>query len=150
MYTLRDTDGFYDNLNKTFSIPKDWVGFTKLDNSAVGCAGGSNHPGNSHRVNRRDEDAEMPEKIKGDGMQKRCRRTGFRFYGIPPGKTDYDMPNPKDAILKSMPKMLDLQIQIAARQADLALGNFNGTVSDISQALSLPVFMMAESIDKMN
>lgn len=150
-YTLRDANGFYDDLNKTFGISKDWVGFTKLDNSAIGCTGGGGtHPGNGPRVDRRDEDADMPEDRDGDGMQKRCGRTGYRFYGIPSGKSDYDVPNPKDAIKNSMPKMLDLQIQIAAREADLALGNFNGTVSDISQALSLPVFMMAESIDQMN
>lgn len=31
----------------------------------------------------------------------------------------------------------------------MALGHFNGSVSDISQAVSLPVFMMSQSIEKM-
>ncbi|KID95120.1 LysM domain-containing protein, partial [Metarhizium majus ARSEF 297] len=81
-------------------------------------------------------------------LQKRCGRTGARFYGIPKGKDSYAVPNPKDAINKVMPQMLDLQIQLAARQAQMAIGDFNDSASDVGQALSLPVFMMAESIEQ--
>ena len=150
-YTLRDANGFYDELNKTFAIQKDWVGFTKLDNSGSSCSGGiGGHPGNGPRVDRRNEPAgEGEDESSSEDLQKRCGRNGFRFFGIPKGNDNYDVPNPKDAIVQAMPKMLDLQIQIMARGMDLATGDFNGTISDISQALSLPVFMMAESIEQM-
>lgn len=162
-YTLRDADGFYKDLNKTFGIAKDWVAFYDLDNSSNQCigggGGGGGHPGNGPSPLRRrhvdnyqedqdDEGAGQEDQNTPSKLQKRCGRTGARFYGIPKGKDSYAVPNPKDAINKVMPQMLDLQIQLAARQAQMAIGDFNGSASDVGQALSLPVFMMAESIEQ--
>lgn len=152
-YTLRDADGFYDDLNKTFSIRKEWVTFYDLDNSSNQCIGsGTNHPGNGANPARRGVSDDVPEE-HGDAsshrLEKRCGRSGYRFYGLPKGKDDFAVPNPKDAINKAKPKMLDLSIQLVSEQIQLALGDYNGTVSDVGQALSLPVFMMAESIEQM-
>ncbi|KAK9444818.1 exo-1,3-beta-D-glucanase [Metarhizium brunneum] len=147
-YTLRDADGFY----------KDWVAFYDLDNSSNQCIGGG-HPGNgpsplrrrhvdNHKEDQDDEAAGQEDQNTSSKLQKRCGLTGARFYGIPKGKDSYAVPNPKDAINKAMPLMLDLEIQLAARQAQMAIGDFNGSASDVGQALSLPVFMMAESIEQ--
>jgi putative lipoic acid-binding regulatory protein len=159
-YTLRDANGFYDALNKTFGIAKDWVGFEDLDNSSTQCpGGGGGHPGNGPNPARRGLDAEDADHDHEDydesqsqshsKIQKRCARRGARFKGIPHGLDKYDVPNPKDVITKAMPNMQDLVIQLAAREVELAMGDYNGTVSDTGQALSLPVFMMAESIEQM-
>ncbi|KID82778.1 LysM domain-containing protein [Metarhizium guizhouense ARSEF 977] len=169
-YTLRDADGFYKDLNKTFGIATDWVAFYDLDNSSNQCigGGGGGDPGNGPSPLRRrhvdnhqegqdeeaagqeDQNSSSPPSSSSSSskLQKRCGRTGARFYGIPKGKDSYAVPNPKDAINKVMPQMLDLQIQLAARQAQMAIGDFNGSASDVGQALSLPVFMMAESIEQ--
>lgn len=162
-YTLRDADGFYNELNKTFSIPKDWVAFKDQDFSHIGCVGGAGgfHPGNGigNPNKRRDVESGSGEdghEHGGDGasththaLQRRCGRIGERRFSYPVAKSNFDVPNPKTLIVDSTPKMYDLDNQLRARQFQLGLGEFNGSVSDIGQALSLPVFMMAQSIESM-
>lgn len=161
-YTLRDAGGFYNDLNKTFSIAKDWVTFYDLDNSSTQCVGGggggvTSHPGGGKNPpGRRSvaDDHASEERYSNAGshspqLQKRCPRTGARFYGLPKAKSNFAVPNPKDVIVKAMPKMQNLDNRLIAKSIQMFLGDYNGAASDISQLLSLPVFMMASSIEQM-
>ncbi|OAA70222.1 LysM domain-containing protein [Akanthomyces lecanii RCEF 1005] len=153
-YTLRDANGFYDELNKTYSIPKDWVTFVDHDFGGNGCVGGAggSHPGNGigNPNKRRDHEPESDDtSTHTPALQKRCGHVGERRFSFPGAKSNFDVPNPKTVIVNSTPKMYDLDNQLRARQFQLGLGEFNGSVSDIGQALSLPVFMMAQSIESM-
>ncbi|XWW99253.1 hypothetical protein V2A60_007262 [Cordyceps javanica] len=147
-YPLRDANGFYDELNKAYSIPKGWVTFVDHDFGGNGCVGraGGSHAGNGiGNPNKcRDHEPESDDtSTHTPALQKRCGHVDERRFSFPGAKPNFDVPNPKTLIVNSTPKMYDLDNQLRARQFQLDLSEFSGSVSDIGQALSLPVFMMA-------
>lgn len=138
-YKLTDSDGFYKDLQSSYGVNSSWVTFSDDDFTSHQCigGGGGGRPGLNAVMHSSSQ------------LEKRCGLTGMKRFNFPKGKSEFDVPNPKDVIVKSMPKLQSLQFQIAARQADISLGTWNGSFVDIAQAISLPVFMVNQSISSM-
>lgn len=119
-YTLRDSDGFYKALASNYGINSTWVVF-----------------GNSEVVTRCG---------RGSGP---CLQTDATYQGIPQAAKGFTVSNPKDIITNALPKVGALQDSILARKMDLASNTWYGPTDNVLQVLSMPVFMISQSLDAM-
>ena len=78
------------------------------------------------------------------------RKFEYKFTGFPIRNDSMVVPNPKDIVTQAMPDMDGLRTSMQATLLDLMLGQWeNGSLSDPSQAYSMPVFMLMQAVDDM-
>lgn len=78
------------------------------------------------------------------------RKFQYKFTGFPIKNDSMVVPNPKDIVTKAMPNMDGLRTSMQATLLDLMLGQWsNGSVSDPTEAYSMPVFMLMQAVDNM-
>jgi glucan 1,3-beta-glucosidase len=124
-YTLKDSDGFYNDLQTNYAINRTWVTFGNI--------GGPVRPsGFCHR-----DDC-------GEG-------TDYRYHNIPQAVSadNINVPNPKTVITNALPTIGTLKNTLLVRQLDVNLGQWTGPSDDLLQTMSMPVFMIQQAIAAM-
>ncbi|KAK6223391.1 hypothetical protein LQW54_000509 [Pestalotiopsis sp. IQ-011] len=131
-YTLEDSDGFYNALQSTYGIEKDWVTLGTWSNPNNGpCSGGVGGGGS------------------GKNLDKRCDEINIYYYNYPQVSGDVTVSNPKDVVTAALPSIGNLQTTILARQMDLMMGQWTGPTDDLLQVISMPVFLMVQAVQSM-
>ncbi len=120
-YTLKDSAGFYNDLQINYAINSTWVTF--------GDTGGPVRTTGYHR-----DDC-------GDG-------TDYRYHNIPQAVSagNINVPNPKTVITNALPTIGTLKNTLLARQQDFNLGHWTGPSDDLLQTYSMPIFMIQQAI----
>lgn len=121
---LRDADGFAAELLKDYGIPADWLDFKGTYEETEVCYA--------------DSTTSCPSTAG--------KRT---WYGYPEVKADVTIPNPKDIVTHTIGNVDDLETLLFARRLDVLLGTYNGLASDVVQVMSVPVFLLVQTVDGM-
>ncbi|GIJ86242.1 hypothetical protein Asppvi_005128 [Aspergillus pseudoviridinutans] len=124
-YTLKDADGFYNDLQSTYGINRTWVTF-------------GNQGGPVHQV--------------GHCTPGPCSEgTDYRYVNIPQAvnSNQINVGNPKDIITAALPGIGTMQNNLLARELDINLGAWGGGMQDLLDTFSLPVFMLQQAIASM-
>ncbi|KAI0120607.1 hypothetical protein BJ170DRAFT_600500 [Xylariales sp. AK1849] len=131
-YTLEDSDGFYNELQSTYGIEKDWVTLGTWSNANnKGCGSGSGGGG------------------RNPNLSKRCDDISIYYYNYPQVTGDISVSNPKDVVTAALPSIGNLQSTILARQMDLMMGQWTGPTDDLLQVISMPVFLLVQAVQAM-
>ncbi|CAI7630226.1 unnamed protein product [Penicillium glandicola] len=131
-YTLRDEDGFYDALEADYGIEKDWIVWedTYADpENALTCPSCPNLT------------KDCPP----------CTGHGVTYHNWPikAADDDIDIPNLKDIIDTAVPNITALQDVILGTFIQMRIGAMDASDEDIATALSMPVFMIADTTEQM-
>jgi chitinase len=118
--TLRDSDGFYKDLNEKTGILKDWVEFYTFKETTGGFC-----------------------------QSPPCNPLDLTINGLPRLKKEYTVPNPKDIVEKAMGNQQNLVRTLNARAFDVGMGIWMGSNADAVQALAIPVFLVENAIEGM-
>lgn len=124
-YSLKDSDGFYSELESTYGINRTWVTF-------------GNQGGPVHQV--------------GHCIPGACSSgTDYQYVNIPEAvkSNQIDVTNPKDIITAAMPSIGTLQNNLLARELDINFGAWGGGMQDLLDTFSMPVFMLQQAITSM-
>ncbi|KAK8044972.1 exo-1-3-beta-D-glucanase [Apiospora rasikravindrae] len=130
-YTLKDENGFFDELKSKYAILKSWVSFVGYQGGPKECplGDGSAH---GHIV-----------------VRAACAVSTIAWHGLPETSGNIEVGNPKDVIKNALPNIEDLRATILGRELDLALGLWTGPTDDILQVHSVPVFNIVQAIAQM-
>ncbi|PTB69952.1 glycoside hydrolase family 18 protein [Trichoderma citrinoviride] len=125
-YTLRDSDGFYEAINKDHGVGKDWIRF---GDTSVRVSNGCQWAQGNIRDCQKRQDA--------------------WFWHYPQAADNIQVFNPKDVIGRSYEKSKDLLFNLKMLRA---IGSLDSQLSmaDLADAASLPAMTMAFAVDSMN
>lgn len=125
-FRLRDRQGFFAQLAKDYGIPEDWVDFSGSKDDTGFC---------------------MPS----EGAFTICSPdTGTRKWsGYPTKRAGIVMPNPKDVITGTIGNLEDLSRSLLAIKLEVMLGLYSGSIEDVVQVMSVPVFLLLQTVDGM-
>ncbi|KAK4860839.1 hypothetical protein LT330_004570 [Penicillium expansum] len=124
-YTLKDSNGFYSELESTYGINQTWVTF--------GNDGG-------------------PVRQIGHCIPGECSSgTDYRYVNIPKAvkSNKINVTNPKDIITAAMPSIGTLRNNLLSRELDINFGAWGGGMQDLLDTFSMPVFMLQQAIASM-
>lgn len=119
-YILKDSTGFYSELESSYGVSPDWVTFGEVE----------------YRPQCFNTDCQL-------------LATDQKSLGVPLPSNNITVPNPKDTITNALPKIANLTNLIYSTQIDLNLGCWNGPADDVIQVISMPVFMILQAVDSM-
>ncbi len=125
-YTLKDSDGFYAELASTYGVDKSWVVFKKKGGIVR----------NIGHCTRRDD----------------CvTSTDYEWINFPQaaGSGDINPANPKDVVTSALPTIDDMMDNILATTAEMYIGAFNGSILDVPDTFSMPVFLIQQAVQSM-
>ncbi|KAH7009350.1 uncharacterized protein B0I36DRAFT_370307 [Microdochium trichocladiopsis] len=125
-YKLPDEKGFYDTLQSSYGIQRDWV---KFDNRHGGKSG------TSCSKSRMENDA--------------CYFFSHNWRNEAQAADSFVVPNPKDTIANSLPSIRSLQNTMLARQMDLNTGIWTGSSENLIQTFAMPVYIVSQAIGSM-
>ncbi len=80
---------------------------------------------------------------------RNCYPQSFHWRGEPQAKDDFAVPNPKNIISKAGGGMDTVEINLAATLMDMVLASWGGSGEDVVQSMSLPVFIILQSVESM-
>ncbi|KAK4118597.1 glycoside hydrolase family 18 protein [Parathielavia appendiculata] len=120
--TLRDSVGF-DKALAELGIDREWVEFGE------------------HK-----EEIKCTPTPGGTGV---CVDFELTIQGYPRFKAEWEVPNPKDMINEAMPNIPNLEVELMSVGAEISLGAWEGSNSDVVEVLSMPILMMAQAIEGM-
>ncbi|KAI9675883.1 MAG: hypothetical protein M1822_008892 [Bathelium mastoideum] len=126
-WTLNDdtADDFYSDLLNNTGIPKDKISFQNYDR------------GNSCAPSAKPDDD--------------CWGEGYDYgMATPVGYDASDVTNPKDLVQQALNNSNNLAGQIKDAVTNLELGCYYGDSSELVDALSIPVLMIAQAVDSMS
>ncbi|KAK5789006.1 hypothetical protein VI817_008130 [Penicillium citrinum] len=131
-YTVRDEDGFYKALQDDYGIEKDWIVWkdTHADpENSVTCPPCPNLTKN------------CPS----------CAGHGVTYHNWPVKAADDDIhvPNLKSIIHTAVPNITTLQDVILGSFIEMRIGAMDASDEDVATALSMPVFMIADTTEQM-
>ncbi|KAJ5241649.1 Peptidoglycan-binding Lysin subgroup [Penicillium citrinum] len=131
-YTVRDEDGFYKALQDDYGIEKDWIVWkdTHADpENSVPCPPCPNLTKN------------CPS----------CAGHGVTYHNWPVKAADDDIhvPNLKSIIHTAVPNITTLQDVILGSFIEMRIGAMDASDEDVATALSMPVFMIADTTEQM-
>lgn len=138
VYDLQDKEGLFKTLAEDFGVSGDWITFedqTQEDR----CVGRAPPPG----ANPRPVDQGAPVE------RRQCMEYKRVFKGFPTIKDDSKIPNPKEAIQASLENIDELYSEITLASIDIALGIWEGSDSELVEAVSLPILMIVQSVNSM-
>lgn len=125
-YTLKNETGFYEELQSTYGINRTWVTFKDI--------GG---PKRTIGHCRADE--------CGDG-------TDYRWVNKPQAADSslINPANPKDVVTQALPTIGDVEDNILGTWLEMSMGGYDGSMQDVADTFSLPVFMIQQAVNSMN
>ncbi|KAL4807506.1 hypothetical protein BDV18DRAFT_158723 [Aspergillus unguis] len=130
-YTVRDEDGFYKALEADYAIDKDWIVWkdTYVDPSSYDSC---------------------PSCVSPQFCQP-CTDHGLIYHNWPvkAADEDIDVPNLKEIIDTAVPNITALQDVILGSFIEMRIGAMDASDEDVAIALSMPVFMIADTTDQM-
>ncbi|KGO43768.1 Peptidoglycan-binding Lysin subgroup [Penicillium expansum] len=131
-YTVRDEDGFYKALQADYGIEKDWIVWKDIYAD----------PENSLTC------PPCPNLTKDC---KPCTGHGVTYHNWPvkAADDDIDVPNLKDIIDTAVPNITTLQDVILGSFIEMRIGAMDASDEDVATALSMPVFMIADTTEQM-
>ncbi|KAF7114772.1 hypothetical protein CNMCM5793_000311 [Aspergillus hiratsukae] len=78
-----------------------------------------------------------------------CQDSKITFWDAPRPARDITFANPKDIITKSSGQFEQLELDIATTWTEMMFAIWDGDYDDTVEALSLPVFMLAQAVESM-
>lgn len=138
-YELDDEDGFYKTIEEEHGISKDWVELRDILNDG-NCDGVGFAPPGS---NPRPVDTDPPLE------RRQCVRVTQEWKNRPMIRSDAEVPNPKDVVKAASEDFDEILIEINAAYIELLFGIWEGDANELVEALSLPVLMVAQSVEVM-
>ncbi|KAK3333838.1 hypothetical protein B0T19DRAFT_138782 [Cercophora scortea] len=126
-YVLRDHDGFFDQLLADFGVVEEWVQFT-----------GTGSSGTIYRP------CDMGSLL--NPCTQDVNHIMFAWHGYPTQNPDMEVPNPKDIVTDSIGSVDELKSITSAMRLQVLLGTYYGSVDDVAQVMSVPVFMLEQAI----
>ncbi len=124
-YTLKNESGFYAELESTYGINRTWVTFKDI--------GG-------------------PQRTIGHCRPDECSSgTDYRYKNKPQAADSslINPANPKDVVTAAMPSIEGVMDNILATWLEMSLGGYNGSMQDVPDTFSLPVFMIQQAVNSM-
>lgn len=118
-WILKDSDGFYEELDKKYGVEKGWIKFDVFSTSPP-----------CHNITG-------------------CTRGHFQYKDYPMKADNVTIPNPKDVIVKAPSRMTDLKALIDATYLDILLGEWDGSISDVVRTMGMPVALVEQAVDSM-
>ncbi len=125
-YTLKDANGFYQELESTYGINSSWVVFKDT-------GGPVRNMGHCR-----------PADECSDG-------TDYRYVNIPQAADSsvINVANPKDVVTAALPTIDGMLDNILATALDMNFAAYNGSMQDVPDTYSLPVFMIQQAVASM-
>jgi glucan 1,3-beta-glucosidase len=125
-YKLKDSDGFFAELQQTYGIQKSWVVFKNTGGRQGGSIGHCSH----------DLCAEP---------------TNFRYVNKPQAADSGSInpSNPKDIVTKATPAINGMLDNIITTYLDMVVDNYNGSLQDVPDTYSMPVFLIQQAVTSM-
>ncbi|WYZ38473.1 hypothetical protein EsH8_III_000387 [Colletotrichum jinshuiense] len=128
-YTLSDSVGFYEAVERDLGIEKDWISFGEWHQTTDGeCIEMSDKPINTPKPP--------------------CRKARLFKKGFPVSSSNVHVSDPKDVIEAALPSIQELSIRVLGLYAMAGLGLADDT-GDMVTAVAMPVFMLEGVIDSM-
>lgn len=122
--TLRDREGFFTGLLKDTGVIEEWINFDGESTETTTC--------------------------NVDGTSMCPPETGVRhWYGLPRKNDKIDVANPKDVVTDGLGNLDDVKMTLRATKLEVMLGAWTGSIDDVVQVMSVPVFMLAEAVEGM-
>ncbi|KAJ2980185.1 hypothetical protein NQ176_g2789 [Zarea fungicola] len=118
-WTLRDHDGFYNDLLNNHGIQADWVKFGDTEQRSS-CG---------HNVN--------------------CDPENRKMHGFPLEADNVQVPNPKDIITKAGPNFSNVEDIVGMTLLDVLFAQWGGDLGDALNVASVPVSIVKEAVETM-
>lgn len=120
----RDREGFYTDLLKKTGVIEEWINFNGHKKIVVNC------------------DAEGLEFCQPD--------TGIReWHGLPQKNDKIDIADPKEIVTEGLKNLDEVKENLLSTKLEIMLGIWDGSIDDVIQVMSVPVFMLAEAVEGM-
>ncbi|KAI1874191.1 uncharacterized protein JN550_002770 [Neoarthrinium moseri] len=120
-FTLKDKDGFFNELADKYGIQSDWVKFG-TDRDVFTCTGTHNQD---------------------------CSPWSRTKLNYPQKADDMKVTNPKDIITQAKPGIDDMHETMAVTFLEINGDTWEGEWTDVMEVLSTPVSMMAQAVESM-
>lgn len=122
--TLRDREGFFTGLLKETGVIEEWINFNGHEREIGYC------------------------NVEGVGM---CPPdTGVRdWFGLPQKNDKIEVADPKDIVTEGLGNLDEIKVTLRATKLEIMLGTWAGSIDDVVQVMSVPVFMLAEAVEGM-
>jgi hypothetical protein len=122
--TLRDREGFFTDLLKKTGVIEEWINFNGHKKTVVNC------------------DAEGLEFCQPD--------TGIREWHKMPQKNDkIEVSDPKEVVTNGLKNLDEVKANLLSTKLEIMLGMWDGSIDDVIQVMSVPVFMLGEAVEGM-
>lgn len=132
-YTLVNESGFWGDLESIYGLTPTEVqfGYTSTPYPCVSTKRSIDEP-----------DSPIPPPT--------CISWEADSYGYPQVASDFSIQNPKDAVLQGLAKVQNLTMALTSQQVQIATGGwFAEDNDDITQVMSMPVFLFSQSLEGM-
>ncbi|KAI1852620.1 hypothetical protein JX266_002161 [Neoarthrinium moseri] len=122
--TLRDREGYFTGLLKETGVIEEWVNFNGHERDIGYC------------------------NVEGVGI---CPPdTGVRdWFGLPQKNDKIEVSDPKDIVTEGLGNIDEIRHNLLTTRLEIMLGVWDGSVDDVVQVLSVPVFMLGEAVEGM-
>lgn len=122
--TLRDREGFFTALLKETGIIEEWINFDGHRRDIGYC------------------------NVEGTGI---CPPdTGVRdWFGLPQKNDEIEVADPRDIVTEGLVNLEEIQTILRTTMLEIMLGIWDGSVDNVVQVMSVPVFMLAEAVEGM-
>ncbi|KAE8376069.1 glycosyl hydrolase family 71-domain-containing protein [Aspergillus bertholletiae] len=125
-YKLLEEEKFFKELQSKYGISKDWVELGTYVAKGPQCPPWT-----------------------GMGPPLVCNPPHYQYEIFPMAKEGFTIPNPKDSIKDALPRFQKLQVDLAATWGDLSFFLWDGDDDDAVTSMSMPVFMLLQTVDSM-
>ncbi|KAK4247528.1 hypothetical protein C7999DRAFT_14472 [Corynascus novoguineensis] len=122
--TLRDREGFFTALLNETGIIEEWINFDGHRRDIGYCT------------------------VEGAGV---CPPdTGVRdWFGLPQKNDEIEVADPRDIVTEGLGNLEEIQTILRSTMFEIMLGIWDGSIDDVVQVMSVPVFMLAEAVEGM-
>ncbi|RYP70495.1 hypothetical protein DL771_005432 [Monosporascus sp. 5C6A] len=122
--TLRDREGFFTGLLEETGVIEEWINFNGHERDIGYCD------------------------VEGVGI---CPPgTGVRdWFGLPQKNDNIEVANPRDVVTEGLGNIDEIKNNLRSTKLEIMLGMWGGSVDDVVQVMSVPVFMLGEAVEGM-
>jgi chitinase len=122
--TLRDREGFFTGLLNDTGVIEEWVNFDRHEKEIGYCY------------------------VEGVGI---CPPdTGVRdWFGLPQKNEVIEVADPKDIVTGGLTNIDEIKMNLKSTKLEIMLGMWRGSVDDVVQVMSVPIFMLGQAVEGM-